>query len=236
MSQERKIEGFVALFDILGFQNSLPSDDDLDMVSEILHNLINEIENYNDHINKVLDLEGIKEDIIHFRNYADTILIHTEEVSDKGFEAIIAACGFVFNVALEAGMPIRGATGVGKMVNSDKLIFGRPIIDAYKNEQNQDWIGCWISQECTNRITLSALEMHKMNRDIVLYPIPLKKGDVKKEYAFNWVESLNKQKYDQIKDRFFKKGTPHEWPAERKLKNTKEFRGFVENLREPETN
>jgi len=49
-------------------------------------------------------------------------------------------------------LPIRGAIIVGDLTVGGDVVFGKPIIDAYEMEQQQKWIGCWISDGCVQKV------------------------------------------------------------------------------------
>lgn len=224
-----KSECFVALFDILGFSN-LVKNNELDKVAGTYLRAKKEFENTISHINALL-----QKDTVTFRIFSDTFLIYTSGINDMSFLALLAASDSLFLAAIENGLSIRGAITVGELIVSDGIEIGKPIVDAYENEKKQDWIGCWITDHCMNKINKNE---HLPGKDIVEYEIPLKDGEIKKGYAFNWVKSLprkimfEKKRNDftlkEIKDElkcFQKK--PHDWSIKRKLDNTNKFIEFV---------
>jgi len=224
-----KKESFVALFDILGFSNLLKNNE-LDKVAETYIKAKRDFEDYVSHINALL-----QKDAVTFRIFSDTFLIYTSEISDTSFQALLAACDFLFLAALENELPIRGATAIGELIVSNGIEIGKPIVEAYENENKQDWIGCWITDQCMARINK---EKHLTGKDIVEYEIPLKDGEVKKMYAFNWIKSLTKKimlekrkkdfNTDEIKKeiKFFRK-QPSDWKVKRIYDNTNKFIDFV---------
>ncbi|MBI3582718.1 MAG: hypothetical protein HY096_02055 [Nitrospinae bacterium] len=222
-------QGFVALYDILGYSQLVEENDLLKVVA--VHEKMKEMMKNN--------TEGyvyrLGKPIITVYNYADTFLIYTNEMSDTGFKALLVGCHFMFIAAIKYGLPIRGATACGEFYISENLITGKPIIEAYKKERKQDWIGCWITKECLDKITEDARTKFINERKIVKYPIPFKEGKVEEVYAFNWLDnifiqgnSIN-QNYLETKS-FLQKKNSHSWREERKHKNTKEFIHFVLNL------
>ena len=177
-----KKECFVALFDILGFRD-LIKNNDLAKVAQTYQDARSDFENNIQHINALLQKNSVL-----FRIFSDTFLIYTSEVSDKSFLALLAALDFLFIAANENNLPIRGATAVGELIVSNGIEIGIPIVEAYEKEQKQDWIGCWITQSCIDRI--SDKESHLSEKYIVEYEIPLKDGEIRKNFAFNWVKSI----------------------------------------------
>lgn len=177
-----KKECFVALLDILGFRD-LVKNNDLEKVAQTYQKARSDFESNIQHINALL-----QNDSVSFRIFSDTFLIYTSEVSDESFLALLAALDFLFIAANENNLPIRGATAVGELIVSNGIEIGIPIVEAYENEQKQDWIGCWITPSCIDRI--SDKESHLNEKSIVEYEIPLKDGKILKNYAFNWVKSI----------------------------------------------
>ncbi len=72
---------------------------------------------------------------------------------------------------------------------AENIEVGMPIIDAYKREKAQDWIGCWIADDCLDRI--SNRKSYFDQKEIVRYEIPLKCGIVQKWCALNWLSHEN---------------------------------------------
>jgi len=112
---------------------------------------------------------------------------------------------------------------------------GRSIVEAYKNEQKQEWIGCWISDEAVSKLDISD---YLADKSLVKYEIPLKTGEVQRRLAFNWVKSVcwkamfenrkNDFTTDQIREATaFGSVTASEWDIRRKIDNTKLFVEFA---------
>lgn len=231
MSNDVKtVEGFVAIYDILGYKE-LIKNDDLDKVVQAytgLKDVKNMITtNTHGYINYSFNREIIK---VH--TFSDTFLFYTCEVSEDAFYALLTASHFMFIAALWKGLPIRGATAIGKLYISDEIQIGKPIVEAYEKEKEQEWIGCWITQDCIDRISAESREKYLRERVIVKYPIPLKDGKVSELYAFNWPYAFNPiiDSMDPEKQGLLEKKPCHGWREERKHRNTKEFIEFCRNL------
>lgn len=221
-------QGFIALFDILGYSSRIMKNDLFKVVANH-ENIKKMIEtNTEGYIN-----HSLGEPIIAVFSYADTFLIYTNELSDTGFKALIAACHFMFLSAISYSLPIRGATTCGEFYVSEDLITGKPIIEAHKKEKKQDWIGCWITDGCIDKISKEASQEFLNNREIVKYPIPLKDSPMKEVYAYNWMYNIFNDNinlnYLETKS-FLQKNQPPVEDVERKHKNTKDFINFVLNF------
>lgn len=228
------IQGFVAVYDILGYSPWI-KENDLFEVAATHENMKKMIKtNTEKFIND--SLATLDKPIIAVYSYADTFLIYTNEISDTGFKALLVACNFMFIAAISYGLPIRGATTCGEFYVSETLITGKPIIEAYEKERKQDWIGCWITDECLEKISKEARQEFIKEREIVKYHIPFKDGDVEEVYAYNWIVGINHMYNNAINlealetKSFLQKKNSHAWREERKHKNTKEFINFILNL------
>lgn len=231
---------FVGLFDILGFKD-LVQNKKLHVVAKSYKSAQIYFKEMIGHINAVAQQRGkdtIEEDAISFHIFSDTFLVHTSKVSDRDFLVLLAACDSLFLASNKNKLQIRGATAVGDLIVSDGMEIGKPIIDSYENEKKQDWIGCWITKECIEKISEKALNDHLDSKSIVKYEIPLKDGKVRNEYAFNWVKSIpnivkgKKRKNDFTLEEIrreikFFHNKPKQWPAKRIHENTRKFMEFV---------
>lgn len=223
----RSTRGFTAVFDLLGYSEWIKQEDLSTIVAAHIDmmNMKKMIE-VNAHI-------AFYESLLSVHSYADTFLFYTTEISDNAFVALMNACSAMFIAAIAYGKPIRGATAVGDFYASENLITGKPIIEAYENEKRQDWIGCWINDECVAAISEEAKLGHLERKQIVKYPIPFKDGLVKEVFAFNWVSLLSIPAYSAMQyletKSFLKKRNLQDWIHERKHKNTKEFIRFIQN-------
>jgi hypothetical protein len=226
------IECFVALFDILGFKD-LVRNSKLGDVFKTYQSVKTYIEEMQSHLEALLRKKPLT---IH--NFSDTFLIYTCNIRgliqkdiDEIFLSLLAACDSLFIAANENKLPIRGAITAGELIVADGIEIGKPIIDAYEKEKNQEWIGCWIDQECINKLSKEGIDEHKKEKVIIEYKIPLKDGKVEKKYAYNWVKSRPFQlgNYNFLED-------SSDWSAKRKQKNTKEFIDFVLDLQQRSNN
>jgi len=217
---------FVALFDILGYAELIKTSGLRDVFST-----------YEKVKKKTVDMQDALSGLdysITVRAFSDTFLFYTSdtinqrpEKIDEAFLALLAICEYLFIAANQNKLPIRGAITEGKLIVTNGIEIGQPIVDAYKMEQKQEWIGCWVAQACIRRISQAALQENLQEKAIVKYNIPLKEGSVKKVYAFNWVQSGP----SQVKDfHFLEKKKGHDWSVERKHKNTWEFIKFIQKL------
>ena len=129
----QQINGFVALLDVLGFSNLVtgPSSS---------HHL----QQYLDAIQEAIDEKsGITG--INFILFSDSIVISTKDDSDISLRTLLRTCSRALGLLLEQNIALRGAIAHGRYfreaTGSGMFIAGRPIVDAYNLEKEQDWVG-----------------------------------------------------------------------------------------------
>lgn len=174
-------------------------------------------------------------DRIKCHAFSDTFLVYTTSSNANCFRSILATCDFLFMAAVQHSLPIRGSITRGPLMATQGIEIGRSIVEAYKNEQKQEWIGCWISDEAVSKLDISD---YLADKSLVKYEIPLKTGEVQRRLAFNWVKSVcwkamfenrkNDFTTDQIREATaFGSVTASEWDIRRKIDNTKLFVEFA---------
>jgi len=220
----QKIRSFIALFDILGFKNLINHDnlEDIYKVFLKVSSMINDYRDTQKHLGALMEPK-----IVSMINYSDTFLIYTKNIDgleqssiDEVFHVLLAACDFLFIAANESELPIRGAISVGDIILSDDVVIGKPIVEAYEMEQQQEWIGCMVSSNALGAISSGAKDNHIKDLAIVEYEIPCKKGKVERLFAYNWTLS---ETFKESGFRILNKKQSIDWSSERKHRNTWEF-------------
>jgi hypothetical protein len=219
-----KIKSFLALFDILGFKD-LIRNDQLDHVYRVflgVKDIKDNTKEMTEHLQALLE-----PGVVTVVNYSDSFLIYSLDINsieqrriDKAFHALLAACDSLFIAANENGLPLRGSITAGDIIVSDNVVIGKPVVEAYEMEQQQEWIGCWVSKNALDLLSKEALEEDIKERAIVEYKIPLKKGNVEKMFAYNWTASCPFRKGNYT---ILNKRDRIDWAVERKHRNTWEF-------------
>lgn len=233
-----RIDCFVGVFDILGFGNLIKTRK-LEEVAGLYSKVKKYFEEMLDYANSLWN-----RDLVKFYNFSDTFLTHTKNKDDNNFQTLLYACGALFlgvnEVAQNNNIAIRGAINSGEIISVEGVLIGRPIIEAFEKEKQQEWIGCWITDQCLNR---NQLNEYICDKSIVEYAIPLKENEIAKNcYAFNWVKSIaHKYKVENKNFNFgckeimeeinFLKCEPEKQDVKRKHNNTI---SFVERVTTPE--
>lgn len=225
---------YVALFDILGF-SELVKNNELNRVADSYSRAKEVFEDIRGHVNAMNKGFKMMDVTVECRSFSDTFLIYTSKTGDRAFLSLLTACDGLFIGAIENGLLLRGSITRGAIIAQTGVEIGKPIVDAYKNEQRQEWSGCWISNDCLEDIDLTKFLSDK---SLVEYEIPLKDGKVERCIAFNWVKSLvwkamhekGKNNFDlkQIEDLVcFMNNEETDWPVRRKQNNTRKFLDYV---------
>ena len=130
-------KGFVALLDILGFQRlvSRPGFDDLS--AQYLASVATSV-------------GGSAHPIVYHQASDSTILTTADEDFDSLRSLITAVAEISFNALVTLGLPVRGGIASGTYATRDAghagtLITGPAVVDAYRTEQQQDWVGVMFS-------------------------------------------------------------------------------------------
>src|SRR6266404_8434271 len=122
-------QGYVALLDVLGFEQLIARESYLE-----------EIDRYMETIEKLSDNPGLE-----YVLFSDSIVITTDEESETALLNLVRSCSRVFGRLLSQEIPLRGAIAHGSFIrvkgNTGVFLAGRAVVDAYKFEKKQNWVG-----------------------------------------------------------------------------------------------
>ncbi|MHB8586113.1 MAG: hypothetical protein ACYDDF_09820 [Thermoplasmatota archaeon] len=195
---------FLAIFDILGFQEKLKEGDlksliqqfgdgldgDLGVARSAFKNEIPRETEFDltcpDGIAKYLAHPN-REDWCRSVRFSDTILLY-DPAEVKGLGRIVISSANLAARCMSKGIPIRGAIVRGEFYADERrnLYLGKGLIEAYDWAQKQDWAGAivapgqaltWSSEERTRYQSIGL---------VVSYPVPLKEGPVVENLAIGW--------------------------------------------------
>lgn len=222
-----KRQCFVALFDILGFKDIVETGN-LKDVWRTYSDLRSSPRAVKENLQS-----WFKREVINIETFSDTFLIYTSDFTnkqqneiDEDFDAVLTVCDVLFHSANNNAIPIRGAITAGELIVDKGIYIGEPIVEAYKMEKQQDWIGCWIDEKAIKRISKKRLDRQIKGKLILSYNIPFSNGDIINCYVYNWVNLPFSKDYD---NGVLKVKPWHDWPAERKHRNTRDFIKYVNN-------
>jgi hypothetical protein len=135
--------GYVALLDVLGFSALVASDSAGDRIERYLQCLQRTV--------------GGGATPVDYVVFSDSIVLTVEGEDDSSLIRVASACSRLMGQLLTDNIPIRGAISHGHFVRSaigqSVFVAGRAVIDAYRFEQQQEWIGVMIAPSALERVT-----------------------------------------------------------------------------------
>lgn len=128
--------GYVALIDVLGF-SALISGDHAKRLESYLQGL-------RDAFEAAPEPKGLE-----YVVFSDSIIVTTSDDSEASLAALLVRCSMALGILLERNIALRGAISHGSFTrertSGGTFVAGRPIVDAYRYEQLQDWVGIMIT-------------------------------------------------------------------------------------------
>jgi hypothetical protein len=165
--------------------------------------------------------------------FSDTIILYAPDDSAASFHAILAASRDLLEVAFGWAIPLRGAITRGELCAfADKsVIVGRGLVRGYVVEQKQDWAGAIIDPDLDlNAAGVGQFVGPLQNTGILVrYKAPMKAGPVKECLCIDW---NRRAKYTdvEIAKAFEEAGGVREWDVARKRNATLEFARFCRTV------
>jgi len=133
-------EGYVALLDVLGFSALVGSD-----VTGV------KIRRYLECLKRATGAQKV--DYVAF---SDSIVLSMNGDGPESLIAVAGACSRLLADLLNEGIPVRGAIAFGEFIRDtfgeSAFVAGRAVIEAYKFEQHQDWIGVMLAPSAVVRV------------------------------------------------------------------------------------
>jgi hypothetical protein len=130
--------------------------------------------------------------------FSDTILIW-KEINEEGgrdevFFSFIWCVYLIMDYFVRNKIPLRFGIAIGDCImDFDRKIFlGQPIVDAYRIEEAQEWIGIGFHTSCQEMIPF-------LTPSIIEYNIPMKKNMDVLNYTVNWCGNDN-ESYEIIQE------------------------------------
>lgn len=229
-------ERFVAFFDILGFGSWVESEGSKKVFTYVrgFLNLMVRSSLPGSTVHQDMSVDIQKSDIGYI-NFSDSIVFYSRDDSYHCLKAMLTVCGEFMNVVIcGPSRMLRGAIAHGEFYADPKAnaYVGKALIDAYKLEEDQDWLGLSLHESVeVIKDFPKALKEHK--GFIVKSLVSLKNKPKKLPYCINWankrylnasfnamssIETCYKRGLESLKE------NPKELvKLERRIKNTKNF-------------
>ena len=133
--------GYVALLDVLGFSALVGGDIGGDKIRDYLDCLRRAT--YQSEVDYVV--------------FSDSIVLTAKGDGPESLIAVAGACSRLLADLLNASIPLRGAIAFGDFfrsrISESVFVAGRAVIDAYRFEQAQDWIGVMVAPSALERVS-----------------------------------------------------------------------------------
>jgi hypothetical protein len=192
----------IAMLDILGFKNTIEENADfLPAVAENNFGLLREA------LNQAMPPEGSSGNTPSFRElhqqkgpgivlFSDTLLLYAKGDTDDDVRNFLRTVGeFMFYTIRFAGCRCRGGISYGKMFidEENSIYIGRPLINAYKLEQEQVWAGVALTWEAEKRIPEDVKSKLPCRNEwwIARYKVPVKKKGRLEKIVIDWTQGLH---------------------------------------------
>lgn len=182
---------YVAFFDILGFSSWVETKGSKEVFDYLrgFMNLMIQASMPDSVVNPDMSVD-LKQSIISYVNFSDSIVYYSRDDSYEAFCSMLKVCVEFTNVIIcGPTRMIRGAVSHGEFYADpeNNAYVGKALIDAYKLEEAQDWIGVSLhsSIEGTENFTRAQNEFPHL---IVQSLVPLKQSS-KKPFCLNWTDN-----------------------------------------------
>jgi hypothetical protein len=126
--------------------------------------------------------------------FSDTILLYTLKDDDKCLQALISSVAWlVFQTMFNPKVRIRCGISFGETFIDEKesIYIGKPIIEAYNLEENQDWSGGALTDTARERIPRKFHSGRYPEWPLIPYKVPLKNKTILDTLAINWTFGIH---------------------------------------------
>lgn len=176
----------VAMCDVLGFTH-LVATTALDEIHKKYLALVDKLEPHP--LFRMAPGTYAREIVLNRVVFSDTILYWAP--AGDTMELLPTVLGQIMGQAMSS-MPLRAGLAFGECIidPASEIYVGQPIIDAYRTEREQEWIGGAFHPSCWQWRGLLEALCKGHERSAVKYPVPAKAsgsaGRAQLEYALNW--------------------------------------------------
>jgi hypothetical protein len=184
---------FLAVCDILGFSQlveSTPLDvvvtDVLGWFRKAVHHSIHQKDFPLTVPNRA---ETEQHELVGVAWFSDTVLLYTKKDTDDAVRQLLNSVGWlIFENMLYWPTRIRAGLAYGDaFIDPDNSLFvGKPIVEAYRLEQHQEWSGAALAQSACDRVPERVRSGQFADWWVVPYAVPLKDNASFDTLAVNW--------------------------------------------------
>ena len=163
-------------------------------------------------------------EITNVKFISDSIVATTDETPAE-LEKLVNFSKILLEEGLRLKLPLRGAISQGDVKWTEKIVFGKAVVDAYQLASNQNWLGVAF---CDNfQFPDSMWDIGK----VIPFPVPLKEGKIILLPAVTWnIPSSNLLLQMTTGRGLTKSGEYLEWNYFNKLNNTAIFSLYLKSI------
>lgn len=181
---------YVAFFDILGFSSwveTMGSEEVFVYIRGFL-NLMVRASMPNSVVNPDMSVD-LESSIISYINFSDSIVYYSKDDSYESFHSMLKVCAELINIVIcGPTRMIRGAISHGEFYADpeNNAYVGKALIDAYRLEENQEWLG--VSLDSIIEDTENFIQAQKEFPHLIVQSLVPLKNSSKKPYCLNWID------------------------------------------------
>jgi hypothetical protein len=183
----------VAVCDVLGFSSLVEKsplvdviNDSLGWLRKALHHSLHKREFPGEIPSKD---EFLENDHVGVAWFSDTILLYTRRDDDEAIRQLVQTVGWLlFETMMGGNTRIRGGISYGEAYidGEDSVFVGKPLIEAYRLEQKQQWSGVALTKSASDRIPAHVRSGQYGDWWVIPYDVPLKEKQTLRTLAINW--------------------------------------------------
>lgn len=129
--------GYVAFVDVLGFTHLTGRETGLSEIKKYI---------------ETVSAFGRDDRFLQYVHSSDSVVITSPDDKDASYFAITKACSELFALLLTVDIPVRGAIACGPYIQHGNIVAGRPLVEAYKCEQSQEWAGIILTRSALEKV------------------------------------------------------------------------------------
>lgn len=172
---------------------------------------------------ELIDAAKRKSGVQQTQLISDTIFA-TCDLTHEGLKQLIEFAKVLLADGCRKSLPIRGAITSGDVTWSERLTYGRAVIEAHRLEHRQNWIGVCCEPSLPHIGNFWGYD------GAICYPVPMKDGWIQLLPALSWKVPPFEELVSLLMSGGLTRGSSEvlTWPWAAKVKNTIEFRLYVE--------
>lgn len=125
--------------------------------------------------------------------FSDTFLFYTREDTDDSIRRLLQVLAWMhFETIVSHRAMLRSAVTYGESYIDEEssIAVGKPIVEAYELEREQDWSGGILSRKAVLRLPHVVQQNGDFNWWVVPYKVPFKNDKHCQSLAINWTQGL----------------------------------------------